>query len=228
MKHRFFVPDAIEIGATIALRDEERHHARVLRVREGEEVELFDANGNNYVGRFDSESAITILGKAEDREPRTTVHVAMSLIQLDKFELVLQKGTELGVRSFIPLITDRIEVRIERVRGKEERWKKIVLEAVKQSGRSRIPAIDAATPFDDAIVRPGHKIVFDADAAPTTQPPNNPTTLFIGPEGGFSERELELARKAGASLQRLGPRRLRAETAAVVAIAAISARSGDI
>src|SRR5690242_2303643 len=120
MKHRFFVPDAIEIGATIALEKEERHHARVLRVREGEEVELFDANGNNYLGRFDSEEAIAVLGKAADREPRTAIHVAMSIIQLDKFELVLQKATELGARSLIPIITDRMELRIERVRGKEE------------------------------------------------------------------------------------------------------------
>lgn len=228
MKHRFFVPDAIEIGATISLDKEERHHARVLRVREGEEVELFDANGNNYVGRFDSEEAIAVLGKAADREPRTAIHVAMSIIQLDKFELVLQKATELGARSLIPLITDRMELRIERVRGKEERWKKIVLEAVKQSGRSRIPAIEAATRFDDAIARGGSRIVFDANSESTTRQPDNPTTLFIGPEGGFSERESELARKSGASFQRLGPRRLRAETAAIVAIAIITARSGDI
>src|SRR5438093_12836296 len=117
MKHRFFVPDAIAIGATVALRDEERHHARVLRVREGEEVELFDANGNNFAGVFRADDAIEVTEKAADREPRNTIHVAMSIIQLDKFEFVLQKGTELGVRSFIPLITDRMEVRNDRIRG---------------------------------------------------------------------------------------------------------------
>jgi len=228
MKHRFHVPDVLKSGTTIALDAEERHHARVLRVREGEEVEVFDALGKNYLARFESAESIAILRETENREPRTENHLAISIIQPEKFEFVLQKGTELGVRSFIPLITDRIEVRIERLRGKEERWKKIVLEAVKQSGRSQIPSIEPAMKFDDAIAREGTKIVFDADVQTGHRPPATETTLFIGPEGGFSERELQLARESGASFERLGPRRLRAETAAIVALAIVAARSGDI
>lgn len=229
MKHRFLVPDPLEIGATIALGDEESHHARVLRVREGEEIELFDGRGSSYLARYESPESILVLARTADREPRTTIHLAMSIIQLEKFELVLQKGTELGVQSFIPLITDRLEVRIERIPGKEERWKKIVLEAVKQSGRAKIPAIESPIRFDDAIAKPGMKIVFDADAQPSaTQQPGNPATLFIGPEGGWSERELTIARDCGALFHRLGPRRLRAETAALVAVAIVAARCGDI
>ncbi|PYQ52530.1 MAG: hypothetical protein DMF59_04400 [Acidobacteria bacterium] len=228
MKHRFFVPDRVEAGATIALDSDERHHAHVLRVREGEEVELFDASGKNYLARFDSPDSLAILHEAENREPRTENHLAMSIIQLDKFELILQKATELGVASIVPLMTDRMEVRIERLRGKEDRWKKIVLEAVKQSGRSKIPRIEPPLKFDDAIRREGTKIIFDADAPSGTQQPSNPATLFVGPEGGFSERELELARASGASFEQLGPRRLRAETAAIVAVALVAARSGDI
>ncbi len=228
MKHRFHVPDALKSATTIALDAEERHHARVLRVREGEEVEVFDATGKNYLARFESPEAVHILSETGNREPATLIHLAQSIIQLEKFEFVLQKGTELGVRSFIPLITDRMEVRIERIRGKEERWKKIVLEAVKQSGRSQIPAIEPPIKFDEAIAREGKKILFDADTESATRQPSNPATLFIGPEGGFSERELELARKSGASFERLGPRRLRAETAAIVALTVIAARSGDI
>jgi 16S rRNA (uracil1498-N3)-methyltransferase len=228
MKNRFHVPDALKSGTTIALDAEERHHARVLRVREGEEVEVFDALGKNYLARFESAESIVILRETENREPRTANHLAISIIQLEKFEFVLQKGTELGVRSFIPLITDRIEVRLERIRGKEDRWRKIVLEAVKQSGRSQIPAIEPPTKFDDAIARKGSKIIFDADQPSATGQLGNPATLFIGPEGGFSERELELARKSGAAFERLGPRRLRAETAAIVAVAIVAARSGDI
>jgi 16S rRNA (uracil1498-N3)-methyltransferase len=227
MNHRFFVPDGIEIGAAIALSDEERHHARVLRVREGEEVEVFDARGRNFVARF-SKDGVVVLRETVNREPATAIHLAMSIIQLDKFELVLQKATELGVRSFIPLITDRMELRIERVRGKEERWRKIVLEAVKQSGRSRIPPIEPPIKFDEAIARQGSRIVFDADAQPSTTDNRQPTTIFIGPEGSFSERELDVARNAGATFERLGPRRLRAETAALAAVTIISARSGDI
>ena len=102
-----------------------------------------------------------------------------------------------------------------------------MLEAVKQSGRSRIPAIEPPAKFDTAIVRAGSKIIFDAETPSATQQLSNPATLFIGPEGGFSERELQLARESGASFERLGPRRLRAETAAIVALAIVAARSGD-
>jgi 16S rRNA (uracil1498-N3)-methyltransferase len=228
MRHRFFVPDRIAAGATIALDGDERHHARVLRVREGEEVEVFDSDGNNFLARFESPEKIQIVEATVNREPSTEIRLAMSIIQLEKFELVLQKATELGVASFIPLITDRIEVRLGRIRGKGDRWKRIVLEAVKQSGRSKIPPIEAPAKFDDAIARPGARIMFDADVASATQQPGNPVTLFIGPEGGFSEREMDLARAAGASFERLGPRRLRAETAAIAAVTLVSARSGDI
>ncbi|SRR5712691_703035 len=227
MRHRFFVPDAIEIGATVDLTPDERHHARVVRVREGEEVEIFDATGKNYLGRYESD-AIQILRETANREPRTAIHLAMAIIQLDKFELVLQKATELGAQSIIPLITDRMEVRIERIRGKEDRWKKIVLEAVKQSGRSRIPTIEAPAKFDDVIARAGSKIIFDADANPATEQPSSPVTLFIGPEGAFTERELDLARANNALFERLGPRRLRAETAAIAALVVLNARSGNI
>lgn len=221
MNHRFYVPEGLQIGATVPLPASERHHAHVLRVREGEEVELFDAHGRNFLGRF-REGSIEVLKETANRELRTAISLAMSIIQLDKFELVLQKGTELGVHAFLPLITDRMELRIERVRGKEERWQKIVLEAVKQSGRSKIPPIEQPLKFDDAIARTGHKILFDADAPPLTTDNQQPTTVFIGPEGGFSEREMALAREQGVILQRLGPRRLRAETAAIVAVCAVT------
>ncbi len=220
MNHRFFVPDGVEVGVSVALPDEEAHHARVLRVREGEQVEVFDAKGRNFVGRF-ADGRIAVAQEIANREPRTAISLAMSIINLEKFEFVLQKATELGVASFIPLITDRMELRIERVRGKEERWRKIVLEAVKQSGRSKIPPIEQPIKFDDAIAREGHKIVFDADADADERTTNNEqrTTLFIGPEGGFSERELAMAKAHGAAFERLGPRRLRAETAAIAAVA---------
>src|SRR5438876_9449092 len=99
MRHRFFVPDPIESGAIIALGDEERHHARVLRVRPGEEVEVFDARGRNFLARYQSSDEIHIVQTAENRELRSAIHLAMSIIQLEKFEFVLQKATELGVQA---------------------------------------------------------------------------------------------------------------------------------
>ena len=164
-----------------------------------------------------------------NREARTAIHLAMAIIQLDKFELVLQKATELGVRSIIPLIAERTEVKPERYRGKEERWRKIIFEAVKQSGRAVIPTLEAAVQFEEVVGRPGAKIIFDADAEATAiRPPDHPTTAFIGPEGGWSDDELRMARDHRCIFQTLGTRRLRAETAAIAATAILSARSEHI
>jgi len=221
MKHRFHV-DRIE--PRIELTPDEAHHARVVRVGEGEEVEVFDGRGNaagGIVEILERDRVAIVVGEPIDaRESSVAITLAMSIIQLEKFELVLQKATELGARTIVPLITDRIEVRPERWRGKEERWKRVVFEAVKQCGRAAIPVIEAAARFDEVIAREGTKIVFEAGAqAGKPAAHEGSVTLFIGPEGGFSERELELARNAGASFRQLGPRRLRAETAAIVATA---------
>ncbi|PYQ33926.1 MAG: hypothetical protein DMF57_07790 [Acidobacteria bacterium] len=223
MRNRFFIDGDLTSGAVVALRDDERHHARVLRVREGEEVEVFNGRGDSYLAKYESSDLIRY------REARTAIHLAMSIIQLDKFELVLQKATELGVRSIIPLIAERTEVKPERYRGKEERWRKIIFEAVKQSGRAVIPTLEAAVQFEEVVGRPGAKIIFDADAEATAiRPPDHPTTAFIGPEGGWSDDELRMARDHRCIFQTLGTRRLRAETAAIAATAILSARSEHI
>jgi 16S rRNA (uracil1498-N3)-methyltransferase len=205
----------------------------VVRVREGEEVEVFDGRGHAAHGRVvevgPNALRIDIDREVESRESPLRIELAAAIIQVDKFELVLQKATELGVASIIPLVTDRIEVRAERYRGKSERWAKIVLEAVKQSGRSIVPRIEEPTRFDDVVTKAGLKFFFDADAEADRAPERaDEVTLLIGPEGGWSEREIALARGSRCIVQRLGPRRLRAETAAIGAVSIIAARYGDI
>jgi len=227
MKHRFFVDADLIAGSAVPLSRDERHHAHVVRVREGEEVEVFNGRGASFIAKYSTE-LLQLTAPAPDREARTALHLAMAIINLDKFDLVLQKATELGVRSIIPLVTERVEIRAERYRGKAERWRKIVFEAVKQSGRSVIPVVEEPSPFLDVVRRDGHKIVFDADAEPTTQQLGNPATLFIGPEGGWTDREIQAARENGCDFERLGIRRLRAETAAIVATALTAARYADI
>lgn len=223
MRNRFFVDADLAAGVVVSLTSDERHHARVLRVREGEEVEVFNGRGVSFAATFESADAVRLRAPCPDRELRSSIHLAMAIIHPEKFELVLQKATELGVASIVPLITERGEVRLERVRGKQERWAKIVFEAVKQSGRSRIPTVEDPAEFRDVVARAGMKILFDADEPPsTTRQPDNLTTLFIGPEGGWSENELRLARENGFVFQRLGERRLRAETAAIVAAALVA------
>lgn len=231
MRHRVFV-DRIEPVVTVA--GDEFHHAiRVVRARVGEPIELFDATGKGARGTIatieGNYATVTVDEEIGSREARLTIHLAMAVIQLEKFELVLQKATELGVRSIVPLITDRLELRKERFAGKMDRWQRIVFEAVKQSGRTVTPRLDEPQPFADVIARDGVKMFFDADADPAQRPSSlEEVTLFIGPEGGWSDEELALARSRECVFERLGPRRLRAETAAIVACAVVAARYGDI
>lgn len=230
MRHRIFV-DHIE-PAVVVTGDEFHHSVRVVRIRQGEEVEVFDREGNSARGivmAMDKDRAVITTGEVlPSRESPLAVQLAMSIIQLEKFELVLQKATELGVESIVPLVTDRIELRAERYSGKMERWNKIVFEAVKQSGRTRIPRIEEPAKFADVVARPGPKVLFDADEEPTPIESLEDVTLLIGPEGGWSDGELRLARERECFFQRLGPRRLRAETAGIVALSVISSRFGDL
>lgn len=230
MHHRIYV-ESIEPKTTVE-GDEFHHSVRVVRLRQGEEVELFDRTGKAVRGVVESlgrDRAVIVAGEPlESRESPLDLHLAMAIIQLEKFELVLQKATELGARSFIPLVTDRVELRSERYSGKMERWEKIVFEAVKQSGRTRIPPIVPPASFPDVVARAGVKVVFEADAPQHELPKLSEATLFIGPEGGWSEEELHAAREQECFFQRLGPRRLRAETAAIAAMTLISSRFGDL
>src|SRR5688500_18104628 len=154
MRHRIFATNPIVVGAEVVVDGDEFHHAvRVARVREGEEVELFDGRGALGAGKVRSVARDHVTVHVEravaSREARVAIHLAAAIIQLERFELVLQKATELGARSIIPLITDRVEIRPERYRGKAERWEKIVFEAVKQSGRAVLPSVEPPTKFAD-------------------------------------------------------------------------------
>ena len=232
MRHRIFV-DALEPHVTVT-GDEFHHSIRVVRARVGEEVEVFDRAGNaarGTVESIDRDRAVILLGEPlPSRESQLAIHLAMAVIQLEKFELVLQKATELGVKTFIPLVTERVELRPERYSGKMDRWEKIVFEAVKQCGRTMTPKIGHPTTFEDVIQQAGEKVLFDADAEPPTANSQPPTalTVLIGPEGGWSDDELRRARDSGVRFERLGPRRLRAETAAIAAVSVVAARFGDL
>ncbi|HEY0372904.1 MAG TPA: RsmE family RNA methyltransferase [Thermoanaerobaculia bacterium] len=233
MRHRIHV-DSLEPHVTVT-GDEFHHSIRVVRARVGEEVELFDQAGNAARGIVESierDRAVIKLGDPlPSRESQFAIHLAMAVIQLEKFELVLQKGTELGVKTFIPLVTEHVELRPERYANKTERWEKIVFEAVKQCGRTSIPKIESPATFDEVIARTGTKLLFDADAPPSTPNPQQlPTdvTVLIGPEGGWAPNELQRARDHGVVFERLGPRRLRAETAAIAAVAVLASRFGDL
>lgn len=233
MKHRIFVPDTpVEAGALVAVSGEEHHHlTRVVRVREGETVEVFDAKGRSVearvisVGR--SECSLEVVELVPSREAESSLTMAVALIQPEKFEIVLQKCTELGAAGFIPIVSDRTEITAERAEGKRDRWSKIILEAVKQSGRSILPPLAPTMRFPELVARP-NLVLFDADRASDSGLVPSGATLAIGPEGGWSEEELVKAAAAKVHFRRLGPRRMRAETAAIVALALLQGEMGEL
>lgn len=223
MKHRLLLNPLPQAGSEVDLPEDESRHARVLRLRAGEQIELFDGDGQGVLAEVISALPtlrVRLLSAAPAREAVTKVTLCLALIQPEKFELSIQKATELGVAEIQPLITDLCEVRVERIAGKLERWRKIAAEAAKQCGRTRIPAVHE--PDRPAGVL-GHSrglnhLLFDATggALPTLK---GPLAAFIGPEGGWSDEELAAFQEAGTPVVSLGTRRLRAETAAIVASA---------
>ncbi|HEY0590455.1 MAG TPA: RsmE family RNA methyltransferase [Thermoanaerobaculia bacterium] len=226
MLNRFFLDTPFEKGAELTLGGDEFHHAvRVHRTKVGEEVELFDGKGRGAVASVRAIDRSVMLLEVlreivEPRDPKIELEIALALIQPEKFELVLQKATELGAASFVPLITERTEVRAERVAGKRERWEKILLEAAKQSGRLAIPRLSSAEPLETALARPGVNVILDPAGAPAHGRAES-VRVFVGPEGGWSDEEISRAAAMGAASLSLGPLRLRAETAAIAAAALV-------
>ena len=129
-------------------------------------------------------------------------------------------------------MSERVELRRERVAGKRERWERIVLEATKQSGRAVLPAVGDITTFEAALQHTGVRLFFDADETPAPLPGDiakrDGVVIFIGPEGGWSDAELASARAAGCLFQRLGARRLRAETASLAALVSVASQLGAL
>jgi len=169
--------------------------------------------------------------RKSEREPSVQLALYFALTQRDKVEIILQKCTEVGVAEFVPMITERALVKDPRsVNGKFERWKAILREAAEQSQRGRIPLLSQVLSFQDALRTPARDteklIAWECEKQNKIRAllRNSATTkvaLMIGPEGGFSEKEVELARSKGWKTITIGKRILRNETAAIVASALV-------
>ncbi len=235
--HRFFLPPAAIHGQQVTLPDEITRQIRsVLRLHPGDEIEVRDGQGLAH------RVALQHLGKKEGSgriletwpaggEPAGEVILCLAIIRGDRFEWTLQKGVELGVTRFQPLLTQRT-VRAAPGDEKWQRWQRIVREAAEQSGRGRLPRLAEPQSLDEALAARQGLTLFPALAAntPISTPlaqPRWPLTLFVGPEGGFAPAEVALAQAAGVEPVGLGPRVLRTETAAILLLTLALAALGE-
>lgn len=241
---RFFVPTRdIDDGQARLQGNEFRHLQRVLRLREGDHVTLFDDAGREHAGIIQSLSPrVAVVRITASTTPERESHLAIALYQGmpkgRKMDLVVEKATELGARTITPFISAFCTVTAPVGAGKRERWQRIALAAGKQCGRTIVPTVAAPLTFAEALAEAseaGLKLLFfeGAGIAPlagTAEADGTPLTaaVVIGPEGGFSRDEVEMAERAGFRVVGLGPRILRTETAALVALAVVQARWGDL
>lgn len=250
-RRRFYAPPAAfaDGGAAVALSAEESRHLRdVLRLRAGDEAFVFDGEGREFLcvvaepgGRGGREARLEVRAPAEPQRPESPLDLtlAVGLLKGEKFDLVVQKATELGVTRIVPVMTKRADVRLRDERdaaARAERWRRLALEAAKQSGRARLPAVETPAGFDAFVAAAPReresRLLFSErggaglDAA-AAEPPASVCAL-VGPEGGWDDAELEAARARAWLLVTLGGRTLRAETAALAVAALLQHRFGDL
>ncbi|MHB8086831.1 MAG: 16S rRNA (uracil(1498)-N(3))-methyltransferase [Anaerolineaceae bacterium] len=230
--HRFFIPAELFQTSEITLpHDISQQICRVLRLKTGSEIVLLDDQGYEYPSRLSevSESHCTaskITKQPALGEPATQIMLLIGLTQREKFELILQKCTEIGVTSFVPIVTTRTLIqKTSDADDKSARWKKIIQEAAEQSHRGRIPALSHALKYADALAQSktddALKLILWEDEANLSIKQQlrafkgKQVSLIIGPEGGLSAEEVELAKASGYGPVSLGKRILRMETAAI-------------
>ena len=238
---RFYFPDNLASGMRAALPSQAAHHAaKVLRLRTGDEIALFDGNGGEYAALINDigKHGVTVqIGahRAGERESPLCVTLAQAISSGDKMDLTLQKATELGIACIQPLESERSVVRLsgERAEKRVIHWQGVVISACEQCGRNQIPQVAAIRRIHDWLgiaEKSGPRLMLSPGAALRLRDlprPEQPVTLLIGPEGGFSEPETISAQHAGFTPIRLGARILRTETAALAALAAMQALWGD-
>jgi 16S rRNA (uracil1498-N3)-methyltransferase len=251
--HRFFVPPNWITGDEVVLSGAVAHQIRhVLRMEPGDRILVLDNSGWERVVILRQVGSHRIIGHVEEKrlaagEPGTRITLYQSVLKSQRFEWVLQKGTELGISEFVPMISDRcVTANLEDVDRKRERWTRIIQEAAEQSHRGRLPLFQPAHLFPAACKRARRsgglalipwegessnslKLVLTGKGENISSLPRPLSmSLFIGPEGGFTPEEVQLATGYGVIPVTLGPRILRAETAGLVAATVILYEFGDM
>lgn len=233
---RFLVPHDAISADRVVLTGDERHHLRVRRVRQGDTIELLDDHGRVFRGEVTSLTAeraeVAIRERITDgHESPLDLTLAVAALKGDKLDLVIEKAVELGVTRVVVFSSDRSLGHPSPARL--QRWQRIAVSAAKQCGRSRVPAIEGPEPIQSVASRSADVRVVCWEGHPTNAPAPPPihassVLVIVGPEGGFTHEEIEALRLTGVQSISLGPRILRGETAAIVAVALAQARWGDI
>ncbi len=247
MRRRFYAPpDAFDLRSrSVTLETDEARHLRdVLRLKTGDDVSVFDGEGKEFHGRVaesrrDS-ARLDIVEEIDPQRPESPLQLklAVALLKGEKFDLVVQKTTELGVTQIIPVGTKLADVRLRDesdATKRVSRWQRIALEAAKQSGRARVPEIAAPVSFEHLM----NDRTLDVPRLLFTEREGGPLagvelahpqslTMLIGAEGGWTDAELERAKGSGWHLITLGGRVMRAETAAISITALLQHLYGDL
>jgi 16S rRNA (uracil1498-N3)-methyltransferase len=236
------VPSAAP-GARVELPEHGAHHAReVLRLRSGSAVRVFDGDGSEFEAVLEEVSRRRVsvhVGRRAEPRPESGLHLVLAVSPLkgDRMELVVQKATELGVCEIWPVVTDRTDAaaRPALQGSRTERWERVASGAAEQCGRAVVPRVAPTVRLDGFLARPfeGTRAVLleTPGHAPLASLPlerSAPLLLLVGPAGGFEPAEADRLRAAGFRTASLGPRVLRAETAAVAAVAIAQATWGDL
>jgi 16S rRNA (uracil1498-N3)-methyltransferase len=236
---RVFLPAITAADRVVALPAADSHHlVRVLRMKSGDEVRVFDGRGHEWTGRLTgssaSSAAVEIVGEVTPaEEPAVRVTLAVGLLPRDQMDAVIRDATMLGAWSIVPMVTARVSVpeRAWRSGGAITRWRRVAVASARQCGRAVVPTVGAVTPFDTLLhltvgsslimcVEPGPGVA-SVDVAAKALPRPTSALVLVGPEGGWSGEELDVAVKAGATTVQLGPRILRAEVAPTVILTAL-------
>jgi 16S rRNA (uracil1498-N3)-methyltransferase len=234
-RRRFFV-DAVQSGRARIIGADAHHLTRVLRVEPGQQYEISD-NQNVYLAEVESARkdlvSFVVRERLEVSEPVVRTTLVASLIRFERFEWIIEKATELGVETLVPLETERTEKGLRRAAEKRMlRWNRIAGEASEQCRRARLPEVGSAVGLTGAIkIEADYRYLLDEaqrvppmlSVLPASRRAGDRVALLLGPEGGWTDRERTLITGAGWCAVSLGHEILRAETAAIAGLAIINA-----
>lgn len=247
---RIFLPTSLQEGMNIELPPPATNHLiRVLRLPLAAKLTLFNGQGGEYqasIAVIGKKSCVVTVGKyvARGIESSLSINLAQGIVHADKMDFIIQKAVELGVAEISPLLTQFSDVRIdgERLAKRLQHWRNIAISACEQCGRNKLPTIweplsiiswlsDRRTELTAATTDISFRLIlhpYDANPFPSFPSAPRQLSLLIGPEGGFSDKEVQFANECGYMPIALGPRILRTETAAITAIAISQHLWGDL